>query len=139
VFSMSLAYRWLSVVLFMIALFAGGYLKGCTDAQSKHTKELLEATQETRVIEQKRSALQQETLNAKDAQLRSVNARLADSLERLRQRPERLPEASLATCTGSTGRELSGRDAAFLERYAARAEALRAELKASQDREHAND
>lgn len=44
------------------------------------------------------------------------------AIDRLRQRPERLPESSRPACQGSTGRELSRQDAEFLVRFAADAE-----------------
>lgn len=75
--------------------------------------------------------------DARNQDLRAVGDRLADALERLRNRPARMPEAARAACTGSTGAELSGPDAAVLERLAARADQLRAELGACQDREWA--
>lgn len=133
---MAPGWKLLAVLMLLLAVASGGYFKGRIDNEAKHTEQSLEETQEARRIEQKRAAFQQETLNEKDASLRAVNGRLADALERLRDRPERLPEAALAACKGSSGRELSGGDAAFLERFAARAEALRRELKAAQDREH---
>ena len=54
-------------------------------------------------------------------EVRTINDRLAVALERLRKRPERMPEPARSACSGATGRELAGVDAAFLERYAARA------------------
>ena len=59
-----------------------------------------------------------------------ISTDLADALERLRERPERLPEPARAACPGGTGAELSGEDAGFLEREAARADELRSALNA---------
>lgn len=95
---------------------------------------------EARRFEQQRAAKVQEIQDAKDAALRLNGARLADALERLRQRAERpadMPEAGRASCSGATGAELSGADAAFLVREAARADSLRNELDACQQRERA--
>jgi hypothetical protein len=75
--------------------------------------------------------------DAKNQELRAVGDRLADALERVRERPGRLPEAARTSFQGSTGAEVSGPDAAVLERLAARADQLRAELGACQDREWA--
>jgi hypothetical protein len=47
------------------------------------------------------------------------------ALASLRNRPERLPEAARAACSGSTGAELSRGDAEDLVRLAARADELR--------------
>ena len=63
-------------------------------------------------------------------EVRTINTRLADALERLRKRPERLPDPARAACEGGTGAELSGPDAGFLEREAARADELRAAVSA---------
>lgn len=67
----------------------------------------------------------------KDDEIRKINGRLSAALERLRQRADR-PPADLPgpprACEGATGAELSGPDAGFLEREAARAEQLRAAL-----------
>lgn len=66
--------------------------------------------------------------NAYEAEIRSIGDRLADALERVRDRPDRLPESAREACTGATGAQLSAGDAAFLGRLAARADALRAAL-----------
>lgn len=63
-----------------------------------------------------------------DAKLEEANVRLRDALERLLKRPERLSDAARAACKGTTGAELSGRDAAAFERLAARAQRVQVEL-----------
>ena len=73
---------------------------------------------------------QQRTNDAHLQASRRVGARLADDLERLRQRPERLPASDAQACAGAGGAELSGPDAAFLVREAARADQIRAGLEA---------
>ena len=75
------------------------------------------------------------------AQVRAdaVVAALAYS-ENVRNRPDRVPgttDAPRTACAGATGAELSGPDAVFLVGLAARADELRAELGACQQREHA--
>lgn len=125
-----------------LAALAVGFTSGWqvrswkADADDRaRAEQMLEATQEARRMEQARAARVQETQDAKEAELRRISARLADALERLRNRPDRLPEPARAVCQGATGAELSGRDAAFLSRLAARADDLRAALAACQDRE----
>lgn len=120
-----------------LALAGGGYLKGRHDEHASHLEQLLHDTNEARRIEQRAAANRQEADDAKDAELRRVRDRLGAALDELRHRPERLPEPARATCAGATGAELSGPDAAFLEREAARADDLRAELGACQTRERA--
>lgn len=66
----------------------------------------------------------------RDAGNELVVRQLADALERLRKRPDRVPAAATPACEGSTGAQLSGPDAAFLVREAARADRLRSELTA---------
>lgn len=61
-------------------------------------------------------------------EVRAINARLSDALERLRKRPERMPEPARSACAGATGGELSAEDAGFLVREAARADGLRSAL-----------
>lgn len=62
-------------------------------------------------------------------EVRTINSRLADAIERLRKRPDRMPESSRSACAGATGAELSGPDAGFLIREASRADGIRAALK----------
>lgn len=131
-----------AVTALALAAALGGFTTGWNvrawkagaDDQAR-TEQLQAATQEVRRFEQARAARVQETQDAKEAELRRVNDRLADALEQLRNRPERLPEPTRTSCRGATGAELSGRDAAFLARLAARADTLRAALAACQDRE----
>lgn len=65
---------------------------------------------------------------AYEDRIRSLNRQLADALERVSDRPDRLPEPARAACEGASGRELSRSDAAFLVRLAGRADELRAAL-----------
>jgi hypothetical protein len=127
---------WLAIAI----ASAAGYVSGRWQQYQADEK----ATAAVRVKETE-TALSQErewrrlvkgTTDARDMEVRAIRRRLDDAIERLRQRPERLPEAARPACEGSTGVELSGRDAAFLERLAARADEIRSELKACQDREH---
>ena len=114
-----------------IALGAGGYAKGRTDANAKWQIEIAKQAEAGR---QKEQQLQEETnaiVSNLNVEKDAINARLNDALERLRQRPERLPEPARVTCEGATGSELSGPDAGFLEREAARADQLRAALQAA--------
>lgn len=67
-------------------------------------------------------------MEKRDAEIRAVNDRLADAIERLRKRPERRAEAATDACQGATGAQLSGPDGGFLEREAARADQLRSAL-----------
>lgn len=96
-----------------------------------------DAQAEARRIAQQRAEKLQRINDDKAASIRRIDARLADALGELRSRPERLPGAgdcqAVPSCQGATGAELSGPDAAFLVREAARAERQRAALKACYD------
>jgi hypothetical protein len=129
-------YALFGAVLAAGVLLGGAYLKGRHDESASHLEQIVEDTNEARRFEQARAARIQESNDVKDATIRGINARLADALLRLHNRPERLPEPARAACQGASGAELSGSDAGFLEREAARADSLRAELAACQDREY---
>ena len=103
--------------------------------KAEQTAALLKATQEARAKEQEWGVIYKETTDAKETELRAVAVERDSALLRLRQRPQRLPEVARAACAGTTGRELSERDAEAFTRLAARADTIRAELGACQARE----
>lgn len=121
-------YIIIAVIIAVIGAAVAGYSKGRHDEYAAQQIEIMKKINDARVVENKLQgeidALNQNHATALD----DVNSRLADALERLRQRPARLPEATRAECKGTTGRELSSADAGFLERLAARAETLRQEV-----------
>lgn len=141
----SIPWRLVGALALAGATFAGGWHLGAQGVRgqwaaehAKQAQQQADAAVEVLRFEQARATKVQEIQDGKDAVLRRTGARLADALEQLRNRPERpadMPEAGRAACAGSTGAELSRPDAAFLEREAARADVLRAELGACQDRE----
>jgi hypothetical protein len=97
-------------------------------------------SENARQIEQQHAQRVRGITDAKDATLRRVRAAADADIDRLRDRADRVPGADSAprpACAGATGAELSGRDAQFLVRLAERADGLRAELAACQQREHA--
>lgn len=113
-----------------------GYDARDTEAQVErveHVRRAIEQEREVRAIEQEMQNETNATLRRQADDLAAINTRLAADLERLQLRPDRaddLPEAPRADCAGATGAELSGPDAAFLTREAARADRLRAALRA---------
>lgn len=131
--------RWL-LVLAAVAALVAGYFAWAKHQQGigyeKRTAEYnaiaLEATAENRRIEQRRQSMVADITKVKDETIRSINARLLDALDGLRNRPKRSSTAAgnTANCQGATGAELSKPDAGFLEREAARADTLRAGLDA---------
>lgn len=62
-------------------------------------------------------------------EIASINRRLLDGLDGLRNRPARMPEPARQAAQGATGAELSKPDAEFLERIAAEADEQREALR----------
>lgn len=118
----------LGALVATVGLFLGGYAKGRIDMAASYQSEQLERLETARETERLANRAAAALKEKRDAEVRRINARLADALERLRNRPERMPEPSRPACRGSTGAELSGPDGGFLEREAARADELRAAL-----------
>lgn len=117
----------IAFVIFTVSLL-GAYAKGRSDEHRKVQAELLAKVESARKTEH---AMQEKIDAARiEGQLENerISARLDTVLRELRNRPQRLPNASKSACTGSTGSELSGPDAEFLARESARADRLRAAL-----------
>ena len=108
-------------------LAVGGYT-GWTFNQARHDAAMVRAQQQAKQTEDQHNAQLAKQNQAHANAVRDVNLKLSAALERLRKRPERRPEPARAACEGGTGAELSGPDAGFLEREAARADELRAAL-----------
>jgi hypothetical protein len=119
-----------ATLLVAAGFFAGTHWVSAQWDREKAQRAEALATKTSQAMEDSRrmAVAQRVKDNAYELQIRRTGARLADALERLRDRPERLPEPARAACAGATGAQLSGRDAAFLERFAARANELRAAL-----------
>lgn len=122
-----------------LACAAGGFWAGQRLVQAEWDEQIaqeaqaeLDAERQAREKEHQDAIDQQAREDAKAAELRTVSARLADALERLRKRPDRMPSATTEACQGASGAQLSGPDAGFLEREAARANELRAALRECQ-------
>ena len=109
---------------------AAGFYGGWTIKQGQWDAATVAAQQDAQTQRERQDAEIAKQNQAHADQVRTVNRKLADALERLRNRPERNNEPARAACEGSTGAELSGPDAAFLEREAARADELRAAVSA---------
>lgn len=105
----------------------GGYT-GWTLNQARHDAAMVAAQQEAQQTKDQHNAQLAKQNQAHADAVRDVNRKLSDALERLRKRPERRSDPARAACEGGTGAELSGPDAGFLEREAARADELRASL-----------
>lgn len=119
---------YVAAALFLAGLGLGGW--GAWSVQSwrfaANERDRIEAEQ-TELARTARQTFRAQEV--RDAETIRINERLADALERLRNRPARMSEPSRATCQGATGAELSGPDGGFLEREAARADATREALR----------
>lgn len=123
-------YPILACLLLCAACGLGGYRHGVSVTEARHDADALKLVQAAiKIKEAWNDDLATQRQRQAD-EVRAINARLADALERLRQRPARMPEPARETCKGATGAELSGDDAGFLVREAARADELREALRA---------
>lgn len=131
-----------ALVLLAVVALAGWATAGVqtyrvSGIQLAQRTDLLKATEEARAKEQEWQLIYKETADAKEASLRALATERDTLLVSLRDRPARLPEAARAACAGTSGRELSGRDAEAFVGLAARADRTRAALDACQKREAA--
>lgn len=129
------------VWLVTLALLLSSYLTGRWHQYQSDQKDLasaeLKATQAARSKEQEWSVIYAETATVKQKELDAVASERDRLAGELRNRANRLPETARSACQGTTGRELSNRDAEAFGRLAARAEVIRLELKACYAREDA--
>jgi len=137
------AIRLIAIAAVALAAFSGGwYVNGVRwentvlELKDTQAKLLASANEAARAREQDLQATADKLKETKDAQIRTINARLAATLVELRERPARpasvaeaAPVADApAPATGGTGAFLYREDAEFLAREAARADEIRAAL-----------
>lgn len=125
---MSIYARLAAYALLVVAIFGGGYSLGTRLKQGQWDAATLAQEQADKAKAEAWNADITTQRGKHDEELRAINARLADALERLRKRSERMPEPARTACQGATGAELSGPDAGVLVRLANRADELRAAL-----------
>ena len=119
-----------ALLLALMCMFGIGYRYGQKIKQGEWDADRLKLQNAAIQLKEAWNADIAQQKQAQADEVAGINARLADALERVRKRPERLPEPARATCEGATGSELSRPDATFLEREAARADEQRAALSA---------
>lgn len=108
-----------------------GNSHGKRTAERQHQEAIQEATKQARETERQRQEGINRALQDQYDEVSNINTGLAADLDRLRQRPDRrVPGDSGTDCAGATGAELSSRDAVAFARLAARADELRAGLRA---------
>lgn len=126
----------LSVILAILGAAAGGEFHGRkverTAWEAKIQSARADAAEAARNDEKEKQQGVNRALQEQNDNMAAVNAGLNRDLERLRQRSARrdMSGTASATCKGATGALLSREDAGFLVREAARADKLRAALKA---------
>lgn len=124
----------------LVAFGGGWYFNGLRWESTVHeikttqAKMLAKAVEDAHTRERDMQAAADKLRETKDAQIRTINARLAATLVELRDRPAR-PAYTLDTgsglkppAIGGTGAFLYREDAEFLAREAARADEIRAAL-----------
>jgi len=105
-------------------LFISGWMVNGWRWEAKYADQLERARKDEQSLQK---AIDE--ISTKHAQeIRRISSQRDAAIDRLRNRPERLPEDSRANCKGATGAELSIRDSEFLIREAARADETRAEM-----------
>ena len=124
------SYAILGALILVGSILTGAYFKGRSDMDAVWQQKMIVAERQAHDREIKLQEAANEIGRQYQIDRSRISTDLADALERLRERPERLPEPARAACHGGTGAELSGEDAGFLEREAARADELRSALNA---------
>lgn len=135
---------WLNPAALLMALAAGlgGYSAGRVQqyysSEADHKVAALEAQIAADKVTKDLDDKHKLTNGALQDELKTLRDRADVLADELRKRPDRLPPAARAACKGSTGAELSGRDAAAFARLGDRARAIQLELQACYAREEAN-
>jgi hypothetical protein len=118
-----------SVALAIALAGATGFYQGSKHEKANEAVRLAQQGADARAKEQATAKTTFRLQEVRDGEDIRINDRLADALQRLRNHPaERMSPAATPASAGATGRELSGPDAGFLERLAARGDRLRADL-----------
>lgn len=124
-----LPYKLLAGLLTGLFLFWFGYLKGAEHERNKQSAAYLGQVEAARKAEQGLQAAMDASTKRHVEEVRRIANERDAALDRLRNRPERLPEDARANCKGASGAELSSRDSEFLVRQASRADEQREALK----------
>lgn len=125
---MSLQARLIAALLALVAAFCAGMKTMAHLRDSQANEALVKAQQEA--AEVKDQWAQSIARNAQEHanEVAKISADRDAALERLRQRPQRMPQPARAACQGATGAELSGQDSEFLTRLGAEADEVRSRL-----------
>ena len=109
-----------------------GYDSGVADEKVAQAEITKEAVKKARAEEQEKQEKTNDATQIQFNELATINDNLTNSISRLRKRANRqhLPKDAKANCSGTTGASLSAEDGEFLVRESARADKIRAALKA---------
>lgn len=113
------------IIVALLASAFGGYMYKASKCEEARADAIDKIRDEEKAKQEKVN----EAAERKYQNLLTINRRLNADLNRVRQRAARISEESRAGCKGSTGAELSGPDAEFLTREAARADEIREGLR----------
>lgn len=104
-------YKYLIIAGIALFILGTTYLKGRNDERDKWKLEVAEQVDKARLTEKELQRKADD--NAKQAikDKADLQSKLTIALNSLRSRPERMPEAARANCSGATGKELSRQDA----------------------------
>ena len=130
---------WILRAILVVGLVGGFYWwadsNGYERAEKKHAAAEQKQRDENQLKMDNLRTDYEALAEVKDDEIKRVATERDRLAASLRNRPERMPEAAQAACQGGTGAGLSREDSEFLAGEAARANELRAQLSACQDRE----
>lgn len=125
----------LAVVLALVAAWIGGYRWGAENTNTRWTAKIEKERADGEAAARTKEHMWQEVVNGTvknyEDQKRGIERSLDAAVVELRRRPQRAAAVSGVArpdCAGGSGAELSGADAEFLAREAARADGIRAGL-----------
>ena len=122
------------LILAAIGCAIGGYFFGVDVTDTKWTAKTQSAINQAVADARAEEKIKQDKVNAVSqnqiTKLNNINSQLNDDVIKLRNRPSRRDSTgdTKTICKGASGRELSGPDAEFLTRLAARADSIREAL-----------
>lgn len=111
-------------------LLALSWYFGYSFEKSRFDRYKLDQAELTQKLKDDHQAKADQIEREKNAQINSINGKLADAISQLRQRPARPQTQTPDTAACGDGRSLYAEDAEFLIREAARADTIRAGLEA---------
>lgn len=122
-------YKLLAYLAIAASLFASGWMVNGWRWEAKYADQVERARKDEQALQTAVDAI----ANKSAEEMRRVIRERDAAIDRLRNRPERMPEDSRVHCKGASGAELSYSDARFLIGEAARADETAIALRACYD------